>query len=280
MFNLLMRFQPWEPSRDTIPLERIFEYTDDAVAKPYKSSNGAPQLPRLIEHPCLFMQEGTNDEKAYVGHITRANISGQEVAFEYTLDPEVPPLLNSTIFENKISFDMPESFEFSRSHWAVKDVDLYRVLLRLVRPRRQRPAVFDIPDHEKIEGELVSVMMPFSPGFDEVYKSIQQAARAAGLRCRRADEIWEAPAIIQDVVSLIDRAKVVVCDCSDRNPNVFYEIGIAHTLGREVVLLAQKEADVPFDLRHLRYIQYQNNPDGRNSLLNDLGRRLQAIVNG
>lgn len=280
MFNLLMRYQPWQPSRDTMPLERIFEYTDDSVAKQYKSSNGVPQLPRMIEHPCLFMQEGINDQKAYVGHITRANISVQDVAFEYALDPEVPSLLNSTIFQNKISFDMPGPFEFSRSHWAVKDVDLYRVLLRLIRPRRQRPAVFEIPEHEKIEGELVSVMMPFSPEFDEVYTCIQQAARAAGLRCRRADEIWEAPAIIQDVVSLIDRAKVVVCDCSGRNPNVFYEIGIAHTLGREVVLLAQKEADVPFDLRHLRYIQYQNNPEGRKALLNDLGRRLQAIVNG
>ena len=73
---------------------------------------------------------------------------------------------------------------------------------------------------------------------------------------------------------------MVVCDCSDRNPNVFYEIGIAHTLGREVVLLAQKEADVPFDLRHLRYVQYHNNPDGRKALRDDLGRRLQGIVNG
>jgi len=267
MFNLLMQYQPWDPGRDTVPVSRVFEYTDESIA-----------MPRLIEHPCLFMREGTEDEVAYVGYITRAKISGQDVAFEYAVDSEVPPLLNRTIVENKISFDMPESFEFSRTHWAVKDVDLYRVLLRLVRPRRQRPTAFSIPEHEKIEAELVAVMMPFDPGFDEVYKDIQEAAGTAGLRCRRADEIWEAPAIIQDVVSLIDRARVVVCDCSNRNPNVFYEVGIAHTLGREVVLLAQRDADVPFDLRHLRYIQYRNNPEGRKTLVGDLGKRLQAIA--
>ena len=60
-----------------------------------------------------------------------------------------------------------------------------------------------------------------------------------------------------------DRSSVVICDCSDRNPNVFYEIGIAHTLGREVILITQSEADIPFDLLHLRYVRYLNNPEGR-----------------
>jgi hypothetical protein len=48
------------------------------------------------------------------------------------------------------------------------------------------------------------------------------------------------------------RSRVVICDCTGRNPNVFYEIGIAHTLGREVILITQNPEDIPFDLRHLR----------------------------
>lgn len=59
-------------------------------------------------------------------------------------------------------------------------------------------------------------------------EAIQRAAADAEVRCRRADDIWEAPAIIQDVVNLIDRSRIVVCDCTERNPNVFYETGIAH----------------------------------------------------
>src|SRR4051794_40935915 len=98
---------------------------------------------------------------------------------------------------------MPQDLEFSRNHWAIKDVDLYRFLLRNVRPRRQRPTIFRIEEHEQIEPTLVSAMMPFDAAFQSVYASIRPAADNVGLRCRRADDIWENPAIIQDVVSLI-----------------------------------------------------------------------------
>jgi hypothetical protein len=232
----------------------------------------------LIALPCLFMPEGTRGEIAYVGQINKARIVGKDVSFEYTLDAEVPPLQNSIIYANRIALDMPHDFEFSRNHWAVKDIDLYRFLLRNVRPGRQRPTVFQIPEHENIEPALASAMMPFDAGFNPVYESIRQAADNAELRCRRADDIWENAAIIQDVVALIDRSRVVVCDCSGQNPNVFYEAGIAHTLGREVILITQSEQDIPFDLRHLRYIRYLNNVEGRAALTDALLTRMQTIL--
>ena len=224
------------------------------------------------------MPEGTGEEICRVGQINRVRVSGNEVSFEYTLDVEVPPLRNSFVYANRMALDMPRDFEFSRNHWAVKDVDLYRFLLRNVQPRRQRPTVFRIPEHEGIEPALASAMMPFDASFNVVYEAITRAAEGVGLRCRRADDIWENAAIIQDVVSLIDRSRIVVCDCSGRNPNVFYEAGIAHTLGREVILIAQSEADVPFDLRHLRYIRYLNNAEGRAGLLIALQARMQTLI--
>lgn len=277
MFNLIMRSVDWDTGRETMPVGRVFEYTDDHVADQFRQ-NGNLLLDRATRLPCLFMQEGTGDEIAYVGQINRARIVGDEVAFEYTLDADVPPLQNSVIYANRMSLDMPYDFEFSRNHWAVKDVDLYRFLLRNVRPRRQRPTVFQIAEHENIEPTLASAMMPFDAGFNQVYESIQLAAQNAGVRCRRADDIWENPAIIQDVVSLIDRSRVVVCDCTGRNPNVFYEAGIAHTLGREVILITQSEHDIPFDLRHLRYIRYLNNAEGRAALTEALQARMQTIL--
>jgi hypothetical protein len=143
---------------------------------------------------------------------------------------------------------------------------------------RQRPTVFQIAEHENIEPTLVSAMMPFHPDFGRVYETLQRAATAARLRCRRADDIWENPAVMQDVVSLIDRSRVVIADCTSRNPNVFYEIGIAHTLGREVILITQNDADIPFDLRHLRYVRYLNNGEGLADLERRLLPRLQAIA--
>lgn len=172
----------------------------------------------------------------------------------------------------------PHDWDWSRNHWSVKDVDLYRFLLRNVNPRRQRPSVFPLPEHEAIEPQLMSVMMPFDAAFGNVYAAIQQAAINTNLLPRRVDEIWENPGIIQDVVSLIDRGRIIVCDLTGRNPNVFYEAGIAHTLGREVIMITQSEHDVPFDLRHLRYIRYLNNHEGLQALTVALQNKIQNIL--
>ena len=221
------------------------------------------------------MQVIIEEEEAYVGHINMVRLSGHDLYLEIILDEEVPSFKNSMMYANRIDLDINN---FSRNHWAVKDVDLYRFLLQNVRPRRQRPKVFQIPEHEEIITSLASAMMPFNSKFTAVYNSICLAAEGVNLRCRRADNIWENPAIIQDVVTLIDRSQVVICDCTERNPNVFYEIGIAHTLGREVILITQNEDDVPFDLRHLRYILYNDTDEGLIALTEDLKKRMCAIL--
>lgn len=277
MFNLIMLNVDWAAGRATVPIGRMFEYTDDHVADQFRHA-GNPLLDRLTALPCLFCEEGTTSEVAHVGQINRARIVGRDVSLEISFDADVPPLQNSMIYAHRNALEMPHDFEFSRNHWAVKGVDLYRFLLANVRPRRQRPTVFQVPEHENIEPTLASAMMPFDAGFNEVYDSIRQAADGVGLRCRRADDIWENAAIIQDVVALIDRSRVVVCDCTGRNPNVFYEAGIAHTLGREVILITQSEHDIPFDLRHLRYVRYLNNAEGRTALTAALQARMQTIL--
>jgi hypothetical protein len=43
---------------------------------------------------------------------------------------------------------------------------------------------------------------------------------------------------------------------SERNPNVFYELGLAHAIGKPAILVAKTEEDIPFDLRHVRVIVY------------------------
>lgn len=278
MFNLIMRMFDWNDLSGSMPLGRMFEYTEEHIAQQYQDDAGNPDLDRLTRLPCLFLPEGRGEEECRVGSIARARIANREVRFDYVLDPDVPPLTNGLLWDNRRRFDMPVDFEFSRNHWAVKELDLYQFLLGNVRPRRQRPNVFAISEHENIEQQLVSVMMPFDAGFNNVYTAIQQAAANCNLISRRVDEIWEAPGIIQDVVNLIDRARIVVCDCTDRNPNVFYEAGIAHTLGREVILITQSQHDVPFDLRHLRYLPYLNNEEGLMRLTQQLGNRIGTII--
>jgi hypothetical protein len=141
----------------------------------------------------LFFEEtsGQNAQVARVGTITRARMNRQ-IVFEYTYDLGIPAVPNKTLQGFAADLDI-DDFEFSRTHWSVKDVDLYRTLLRNCQPRRQRPKVFQLTEYENIEPSLVSAMMPFHPSFDDVYAALQRTAKTVGLRCRRADDIWGKP---------------------------------------------------------------------------------------
>ena len=77
---------------------------------------------------------------------------------------------------------------------------------------------------------------------------------------QRADDIWVNDHIMADIIGLIWRARVVISDLSGKNANVFYETGIAHTLGRDVIQITRAPADVPFDLQPLRYVHPRDGP--------------------
>jgi hypothetical protein len=70
---------------------------------------------------------------------------------------------------------------------------------------------------------------------------------------------------------------LVVVDFSGKNANVFYEAGIAHTLGKHVVPITQSNDDIPFDLRHHRYLLYLNNNEGRMGLEQQLVERFRYL---
>lgn len=138
------------------------------------------------------------------------------------------------------------------------------------------PYVFGIPD-AYVELDLIAVMMPFAMEFDRVYDAIKASAKQCNLRCLRADDIWEETTIVQDIFNLIFRAQVVVVDFSDRNPNVMYETGIAHTLGKHVIPIAQTLDDIPFDMRHHRVLKYLSNNEGLNALTVNLKKKLSQF---
>lgn len=122
--------------------------------------------------------------------------------------------------------------------------------------------------------------MPFSLEYRGVYEAIKRATEQCGLRCLRADDIWEESTIVQDIFNLIFRAQVVIVDFTGKNPNVMYETGIAHTLGKHVVPISQSLDDVPFDMRHHRVLKYLSNVEGLAKLSTDLAKKLLQISQG
>lgn len=139
------------------------------------------------------------------------------------------------------------------------------------------PNVFEVPEGD-IDQSLVAIMMPFDAAFDGVHAAIKSSCQKVGMSCQRVDDIWEHSTVIQDVFALIWRASIVVCDFTTRNANVFYECGIAHTLGKAVIPIAQHKSDVPFDLQHHRYLNYHGNSEGLETLGHDLQKRLHTLI--
>ena len=77
----------------------------------------------------------------------------------------------------------------------------------------------------------------------------------------RGDDLFEPAVIVDDIWRELNKAEIVIADITIHNANVFYEIGIAHTLGKKVILIRQdKGQDAPFDLKLWRYYEYNLSP--------------------
>jgi hypothetical protein len=101
------------------------------------------------------------------------------------------------------------------------------------------------------------VLMPFKKPYDSYYPAIfKPALEAVGYEVKRADDLFAPRPIMLDVQRLILEADLVLCEMSGKNPNVFYELGLAHATGRPAILVSNSEKDIPFDLRHVRIIVY------------------------
>ncbi len=112
-------------------------------------------------------------------------------------------------------------FDWTRTRWTVEEGDIYRTIFHLGQGSRNTPQVFNLSTPPRIDPRQISVMMPINAEFSPTYSSIHAAAAATGMICQRANDIWDHHSVIQDVVSLIDRSRIVVCDVSGRNANVF-----------------------------------------------------------
>lgn len=277
MFHLLVSSQGWPDSGGTLAMSRVYIKETDPVGSAF-FSNGKLDVNKLKEYPALLVTEtgGYGPQFARVAHITNVTLGHSEVLVQYAVDISIQPISNAELEGHSVELRLGR-FGLSHTCWSVCDVDLYKLLLLNQQKRAVNPRVFSLEAAYSQDENLVSIMMPFGAEFNSVYSALQQSITSIGMSHVRADDIWEHHTIIQDIVNIIARAKVVICDCSGKNPNVFYEAGIAHAIGKEVILITQSEHDVPFDLRHIRYIRYLPNNEGLGQLSVALQTKLRSI---
>lgn len=105
------------------------------------------------------------------------------------------------------------------------------------------------------------IIMPFLPELNYFYLYLQEHLRRShGVHCERADAAVLTIPLLDKITAAIRAADVVIADCSGRNANVFYELGIAHTLEKPVVLITSDDlSQAPTDIRHFEFIRYSLN---------------------
>jgi hypothetical protein len=136
--------------------------------------------------------------------------------------------------------------------------------------------VFGRPEKPKEKIDIFA-LMPFNTRMEKVYTNhIKKLGDELGLVIRRADEIFSPRPFMEKVWEGICASKLVLADCTEKNPNVFYEIGIAHTVGKKVVLITRSDDDVPSDIKHFDYIPYIYDPEGVDALIGKLRTFLRS----
>jgi len=160
--------------------------------------------------------------------------------------------------------------------------------------RNSKPEMFEDVSKETLEAtsrapdastllmsssNLCFILMPFGEPFDILYREIiKPAVIDSGLKPVRADEIYSPGSIMEQIRSAIQQSRACIADLTGRNPNVLYELGIAQTLGKPTVMLAQDLQDVPFDLKQYRIISYDKNALSLKNLRNDLQNAISSVL--
>lgn len=106
--------------------------------------------------------------------------------------------------------------------------------------------------------------MQFSADLDIVYGTIKQELDNIGFICNRADDITGSPIIFNKILTEMFSSRFIIAELTYNNPNVFYELGIAHSFkeSTNIIIIKQKsnkDNSYPFDLKHLQYIEYTPN---------------------
>ena len=109
----------------------------------------------------------------------------------------------------------------------------------------------------------VFVLMPFADQYQEYCQDvIKKTIEEMRLTCKRADDFFQSSVIMNDIMRCISEAGIIIADFSGRSPNVFFEVGIAHALGKNVILIAQDLHDVPPKLQIVRCHIYKSDLSG------------------
>lgn len=206
---------------------------------------------------------------------------------------EVMTTQEKEIFVEKIlSSAFSEKVELSREYnLARQQIRELAIELKKCQIEERGKGIFIMPHWDitvpKVDPNSVFFMMPFandnSPSnikaLEGIYQDLLRTSieTKLGLKVKRADDIFDTRPIMQSIWDCVLESGIIVADLTGKNPNVFYEAGLADTLGKKIIFIAQSIDDVPFDLRHRRVIIYSVNYPGPSVLQEALLKTIENV---
>ena len=126
-------------------------------------------------------------------------------------------------------------------------------------------------------GDIKVTTSDLKQRYDDLIKEAIQKADPS-LEIVRADEVSFPGSITSDVITRIMHSDIVVADVTYPNPNVFYELGLRHACRVGTVIIRDKKGPrIPFDILHLRHIEYESTPSGLKALAGDLKKHFEYL---
>lgn len=112
-----------------------------------------------------------------------------------------------------------------------------------------------------IDEKLVFYLTSYSQIYESTYITCKDVCKNMSLTLLRGDEIETTGDILSQTIRYIVKASLIIANIDGKNPNVFYELGIAHTLGKKVMLISKRDSDSPFDIRQNRTLFFSNDSE-------------------
>jgi hypothetical protein len=134
------------------------------------------------------------------------------------------------------------------------------------------------------EANAAFIIMAFgdqSPGclpIVDIHSAIKRGCERAGVQAHRADEVEHSGSITELILERIKSHRFLISDLTHERPNVYYEIGYAHGMQKEVVLTAQKNTKVHFDIANYNVIFYGSGTELEARVATRLRARIENLA--
>lgn len=297
MFNLLVSYDPksWDLTPYKLDKSRVaIEYTDNEISERYKFLDN-DAIKELMSFPALFATEGESSDSR-IGYISKIKIKGKFVIVEYEFDPVMPPISAGAIKHLMISLDIGR-FEMNRTHWAIKDENLFEVLSKnnyiteknIKDSYTLRKPITSSPETKRFTEDLNNRQVFIVHGHDEIAKlDMAKFIKNLGLEpIILHEQASSGKTIIEKIEAYSDVGFAVVlytpCDIGGKiskeislksraRQNVVFEHGyLIGKLGRSrVSALVKGTVETPNDISGIVYINLDEQGEWKTELVKEI----------